>query len=363
MTILAVGASFVTVKERYRETTLEDKGGGVVFPDVARRHADIATIEVARANGSFTLERKESQWLNMGLGGYPATTSRVERLVQGLGDLRYVEPKTARAHLYGALEVENVAPGAKSTRITLMSKSNERLADIVVGKVKERLPNTNGRAVDGPGVYVRVSASDRAWLVEGALDVRADATGWSDNAVMDVSAASLTSLTITHLDGETVTLYRERPDDRKLTLKNVPAGMKVTQQHQIDYMSGLLRDMAFNSARSVDAMYESTRPVFEVVAQTKEHLVVTLSVQKIANDGTAWARVQAKAQAKAQVEVQARTTDDAQVTAEAKKVAARITSRFDGWTLNFPRTVVDKLKIRTNDIVGRSTERESSTTN
>ena len=342
VTVVAVVACWIAVDERYREVALEKQEGELVFPAFQRQVSSIAEIEVARASGRFSLLRRESGWANMGIGGYPARSTRVEKAISAIAGLKYVEPKTGRSKLHHKLDVEDVtATSTESTRLTIKDAAGAVLADIIVGK-----PKKNATGLDHQGVYIRIPGDDRAWLVEGSLDVRYDAAEWSDRMVVDIDARSLTALTVRHANGEFVALHRDQPQDRKLTLTNLPAGAKTENQHQIDYMAGLLQGVRFSDARRSSSSDREVIPVFELTARSKDHLAVTLRTSEPAEDGSVWAWINAQ------------VTNDAQASDDAKQEVARINSKFGGWSVKLPRTVTDRLKIRLNDIIETKTTSE-----
>ena len=335
VTVITVAASGIAVDKRYRQTVLEARGGEVVFPDLRGRTGGVAVIEVGRAGAAFALERRGNGWANAGLGGYPATVELVEAVLSGIADLRYLEPKTARAALYPKLGVEDAGPGAGSTRLTLGDGDGGVLADLVVGKARPRTANT-----DRAGVYIRLPGRERAWLAEGTLDVHRGASGWSNREIVDIHARAIRSLTVRHADGEVVDLHRAGPDDRKLTLRNLPAGTSVAHQHEIDFMAGLLKGLSFVDARAGPPSDPAVAPGFEATVRTADHLRVTLRTGKRAEDGTLWAAIDAG------VAVGAEASD------HARAEASRIASRFDGWLLKLPRRISDRLSIRLRDIIG-----------
>ena len=338
VTVVTVVACWIAIGERYREVSLEEREGGLVFPEFRRQADAVADIAVARAGGKFVLSRREDGWANMGIGGYPASPARVEEVIGAMAGLEYIEPKTGRRKLHRKLEVEDVTADAKSTRLTFKDTAGAVLVDIVVGKPKEN--------VSGPGrhgVYIRRPGDERAWLVAGSLDVRHDAADWSDRMVVDIDADSLTTLLVRHADGEVVALHRSQPRDRKLTLKNLPAGAKIEHQYQIDYMTGLLQEVRFNDAKRTSVAGLDAIPAFEVFAQSKDHLAVTLRASEPTEDGSVWTRFDA------------RIPDDAQASDQARREATRIRSDFDGWSVKLPRTITDKLEIRLSDIIDTNT--------
>ena len=335
VTVITVAASGIAVDKRYRQTVLEARGGEVVFPDLRGRTGGVAVIEVGRAGAAFALERRGDGWANAGLGGYPARAELVETVFSGIADLRYLEPKTARAALYPKLGVEDAGPGAGSTRLTLGDGDGGVLADLVVGKARPRTANT-----DRAGVYIRLPGRERAWLAEGTLDVHRGASDWSNREIVDIHARAIRSLTVRHADGEVVDLHRAGPDDRKLTLRNLPAGKSVAHQHEIDFMAGLLQGLSFVDARAGGPSDPAVAPGFEATVRTADHLRVTLRTGKRAEDGTLWAAIDAG------VAVGAEASD------HARAEASRIASRFDGWLLKLPRRISDRLNIRLRDIIG-----------
>ena len=335
VTVATVAASGIAIDKRYRQTVLEARGGEVVFPDLRGRTGGVAVIEVGRAGAGFALERRGDGWANAGLGGYPARAELVETVLSGIADLRYLEPKTTRAALYPKLAVEDVGPGAGSTRLTLRDGDGGVLADLVAGKARPRTANA-----DRAGVYIRLPGRERAWLAEGTLDVHRDASGWSDREIVDIDARSIRSLTVRHADGEVVDLHRAGPDDRKLALRNLPAGAVVAHQHEIDFMAGLLQGLSFIDARAGPPSDPAVAPGFEATVETADRLRVTLRAGNPAEDGTLWAAIDAGLVA------------GVDASDHARAEASRIASQFDGWLLQLPRRISDRLKIRLRDIIG-----------
>ena len=337
VTVFAVVACAIAINERYRDVALEERAGGLVFPELNDRINSVTHVAVSRAGGGFVLARRADGWANMGIGGYPATSTRVDDVLGAAAGLEYVEPRTKRSRLHRKLGVEDVSAGAKSTRLTFKDASGTVLADVIVGKSKEPVPGRNRQ-----GVYIRLPDDERAWLAEGSLEVHHDAPDWSDRTVVDIDAHSLTALVVTHADGEVVALHRNRPGDRKLTVKNLPDGAEVEHQYQIDYMAGLLQGVEFNDARRADGANLEAVPVFEAAAQSRSGLAVTLRAGAPEEDGSVWARIEAAVSGK-------EPASD-----HARREAAGINADFDGWSVKLPRTVADRLRIRLGDIIGGS---------
>lgn len=336
VTAVMVIAAAWAVGERYGAVVLDQREGGRVFPDLQRQAASVSSVELARAEGGFSLNRQPEGWANMGAGGYPARQARIEKMIGGLVTLSYFEPKTARADLYPKLEVEDVARGASSTRVTVKDESGAVLADVIVGKAK-----TGVAGLDRDGVYVRLPGEERAWLAEGALDVRYDAADWSDRSVVDVRAGAVGFMSVTHADGEVVEIHRERADDADLTIRNLPPDAEIEHQYQIDYMSHLLDDVSFVDARRADRVDFREGSGFRATVVSTDGLVVMMRTAEPGEDDTVWAQFDAD------------VAKEFEPTDEAREEAERIGSELFGWAFLLPRAKTERLRVRLDEIVGR----------
>ncbi|MCY4471018.1 MAG: DUF4340 domain-containing protein [Thiotrichales bacterium] len=335
VTVSAVVACWIAIDERYRGVALEERTRDLVFPAFNDRIDSVTHVAVSRADGRFVLARRAGGWANMGIGGYSATSTRLEDVLGAVAGLRYVEPRTKRRTLHHKLGVEDVAAGAKSTRLTIKDAAGAVLADVIAGKRKEAVAGRYRQ-----GTYIRLPGDERAWLAEGSLDVHHDAPDWSDRAVVDIDAGALATLVVTHADGEVVALHRNRPGDRKLALMNPPAGAGVEHQYQIDYMAGLLQGVEFDDAMRAGMADLEAIPAFEVVAQSQSGLAVTLRASAPEEDGSVWTRIEAT------------VSGEAPASDHARQEAARINAGFNDWSVKLPRTVTDRLRIRLGDIIG-----------
>ncbi len=343
VTVMTVVAAAWSVSERYGTVSLEQKEGGLVFPDLQNRVTDISAVDLARAAGGFSLNRQPEGWANMGAGGYPARQARIEEMIGGLVSLVYFEPKTTRRKLYAKLEIEDVTEGAKSTRVTVKDGGGAVLADIIVGKAK-----TGVAGLDRDGVYVRLLNEERAWLAAGTLDVRYDAVDWSDRSVVDVRAGSVGFMSVAHADGEIVEIYREKSDDADLTIRNLPQTAEIENQYQIDYMSNLLDNVSFVDAKRADQVDFKEGSGFRATVVSTDGLVVMMRTAEPEEDDTVWAQFDAD------------VATEFEPTAEAKEEAQRIGSELSDWAFLLPRAKTERLKVRLDEIIkyGEEADRE-----
>ena len=331
ITVTMFVACWFAVDDRYSNFIQNTQEGGLVFPELQYQLAEITDIEVTRPGGKFVLSHRENAWVNFGIGGFPSVSDRVESIIAGMASMRYIAPKTGRGKLYHRLQVEDVTPTAKSTRLTFRDRAGATLADVIIGKPKD--------AHNQKSVYVRFPDDAQAWLVTGVFDVYRDAVEWSNRLVVDFDAHTLNALTVSRLGRETVALYRNQPHDRKMTLKNLPSNASVAHQHQIDYMAGLLQDLNFIDAKHASEKILKVISVFKIVARWKNYLAVTLHAGEPMEDGSVW------------VQIDARVTDNLRASDIEKQEADRIRSKFSGWCIKLSRKFTDRIEIRLNDII------------
>ena len=331
--IVAIAAGW-SLSERYTTAALEQKEGGLVFPNLQQQVGAISTVEVTRGKSAWSLDRQPDGWANMGAGGFPARQARIEKMIGGLAALSYFEPKTARTELYPKIQVEDVAEGTKSTRLTVKDDSGKILADVIVGKAK-----TGVAGLDRDGVYIRLPKEERAWLAEGTLDVRYDDVDWSERGILDVRSGSVGVMNVTNTFGETIEVYRKNTDDADLTLKNLPENAEIDSQYQIDYMAGLLDNVTFSDAKRADEIDFAQKGGFSATVVSTDGLVVMIRTAAPEEDSSIWAQFDAD------------VAKEFEPTEDAKKEAERIKSTFADWAFRLPRAKTERLKIQLKDII------------
>ncbi len=333
-TCIALLACWIVISQRYDVVEPEYLGGGFVFPKLGSSANTVKEIEITRANGSFVLTLEEGGWVNDGISGFSVLPDRVEEVIVSMTTLKYLEPKTTRVELYNKLDVEDVYEDSKSTQLSLRNMAGEVLASVIVGRVKES--NT-----PEPELYIRLDGSERAWLVEGSLDVRYDAIHWSDTKIIDIPSDTVETLVVQHADGEVVALGRE--DKTQMTLENLPLGTEIQHQYQIDFLAGLLESVTFIDAKFIDHKNTKRPQVFKVTISTSDLLKITLTTSEPEEDGSIW------------VSFDALVSNDQFVTDQVKREVQRINTDLSNWNFKLPRKFTDRLKLRRSDIVATLT--------
>src|SRR6185436_9503081 len=90
-----------------------------VLPGLINRVNDVATIDVVKGKDKVQVQKTAEGWVMPDRGGYPVKFEVVKQNIVTMGELKTVEPKTAKPDLHSRIEVEDPAgPDTKSAQMT-----------------------------------------------------------------------------------------------------------------------------------------------------------------------------------------------------------------------------------------------------
>ena len=274
VTLAAVAAAWYTG----RPPSAVEHAGETMFPRLLERINDAARVEVVHQGEHFTIERASAGWQVKEKGGYPADGQALRTLLIGAARLIRVEPKTARAERYVKLGLGD--PGdhdSKSVELRLLDAGGEALADLIVGE--RRLGNGDPNVDE---YFVRQPGEARSWLVVGKLPAARAVADWLDKSVAAIEHERVRRVSITHPDGEVVTVARER-DGNDYRLQAIPAGRKVDGDWKVNDIGRALEELKLEDVLpAADAGFDQAAPGPRLELTTYDGLRVTL---RAARDG------------------------------------------------------------------------------
>ena len=138
---------------------------------------DAAMIETPR----YRLELRKSggDWVAANLGSYPVRQVTADRLVSSLALARAYEAKTDDPALHAAIGVEFPdGDGIGSTLVSVENAGGDILASAVVGLRSSSI----GFSPLG-GTFIRRPDEERAWLVQGTIEIPPEQDAWFDPIV------------------------------------------------------------------------------------------------------------------------------------------------------------------------------------
>lgn len=248
--VFAAAAIAVTV-ERQGATASETKPE-IVFPGLTARLNDVMKIVAVRDGETATLVRKgtgeDAPWFLVEAGNYPGKMDRIRQALIGMGALETIEPKTKLPNHYAKLQVEDPSKkGAKSGRITLYDSAGKVMADLIVGK-----PKFSPSGIDA--IYIRRPNEDRAWLARGRVDVPESRYGWVDTNVLTVDLRRMKKATLNEPGKPSLTVYKNKPDDRDFTVANQPPGTDIKDIFGAEDIARTVQSVNFAAVKPASEM-------------------------------------------------------------------------------------------------------------
>lgn len=195
-----------------REPEPANESGGLLVPGLEAILDNVTALEVVGAGGEpiATLERGPDGWSVLEKNGYPADLRKVRHTLLSLAEARILEAKTANSELYDRLGVEAVdADDAGGIAVTLVGAGFP--VSIIVG--------------DSSGdyqAYIRRADEAQSYLIDRDPEVGRTAPDWLDTAIVSVDRDRIQRVTVTHADGEVVSVHKTEPGETDYTVEGVP---------------------------------------------------------------------------------------------------------------------------------------------
>jgi hypothetical protein len=280
-TFAAVVVAAILVVGEPRPSTSADVGG-TFFPALTQSANEIATIRIQKGDATTTLVQGDGGWTVQERGNYPVSLEKLKQLVVSLSQLRRVEAKTDRPERYASIGVEDVAPGAGSTLVTLADAQGTPIAQLLVGETP-----TSGTATDVH--FVRVPGEPRAWLAAGTLDVDPSVSTWIDRKVISLPGEGMAEVQITRPDGKTLTAVKPDKDASHFTLRELPPKHRLKNVDAADNMAIVLTDLELQDLKTVDKV--AFPPEHTTHARFRTFDGVTVDVDLVEKDDENWIRL------------------------------------------------------------------------
>jgi hypothetical protein len=267
---------------------IDPLAGKAVLPRVAAKLGDVAKVVVKRVSGTTTFVRQDNVWTVAEKSGYPADAAKVRKMLLGLAQIAYVEPKTAEPSLYKRLNVEDPsAEKSQSALVEVYDSQGGALGSVIAGR--RRIDELGG---GNDGVYVRLPGEARSWLARGTLDLETDLTQWLDRKIADIGEKRTRQAVLQQPDGTTLTIAREKPED-KFAVKDLPSGRKLKSDTGMVEPATALQGLELIDVKPASDANFPKEGLNTATYTTFDGLAVHVEVAKL--DTTDWIRLSASA--------------------------------------------------------------------
>ena len=217
-----------------RDGTTSSGNGALLVPGLEDALGELERVTIVKANGetAATLERRPDNWIVTDKHGYVASATKLRQALTALAEARILEQKTANAELYSRIGVEDVAAEAATGVSVTLTAPGRELPTIILG-------NAEGAQYR----YVRRAGEAQSFLIDRNPDFPRAAAQWVDLGVIDVRSERIRQVTITHADGEVVSLSKTGPELTNFEVAAIPAGRELSYPGVSNVVGNALREL------------------------------------------------------------------------------------------------------------------------
>lgn len=316
-----------------------------VFPALAGRLNDVASLTVARKEESVGVARKGEAWVVPAKHDYPAAFDKVRRLLLDLSDLRPLEQKTSSPALFASLELEDLSQAdARSTLVTLKDAGGGEILSTYVGKQRF------GRGAGGDGTYVRRAGGNETWLVKGRVQPDKGVLSWLDRNLADVARERVSAIVVAQADGSKVEAAREKATEKNFALKNpVPEGKKLKSEWDVNNLASPFERLELDDVRPLSEILVVAGGPYAEIA-TFDGL--TMRADLVEADAQIWVKLSARYAAPAAEPSEEEKKEGKLKSAdEVKKEVEALNARVAVWAYRLPDWKTDNLRKKLSDLV------------
>ena len=238
-------------------------GGGLLLPDLGEDLDRITRVSVTGAGSEpvATLVRGEGgDWSIAEKENYPADVEKVRQTLISLAEARIVEPKTANPDFYNRLGVESVEDD-NAGGVAVMLTGADTPVNVIVG-------DSEGASQ----VYIRAADQAQSFLIDRDPEVGSEATDWLATEILAIPGSRMAQVTVTHPDGETVTVAKADSGQANFDVQDIPEGREVQYASVANVMGTVLSNL---SLQDVEPLTGTDAEVTRTQWNTFDGLVIT----------------------------------------------------------------------------------------
>lgn len=350
VTAVAVVLAIISVGSQPSYESADAKGE-MLFPTLVNDINRLKTVVVRSKEGTYNLDLNDQGWQFRERDNYAADDKKIAEMVLRMARMQKLEAKTKIESSYERLDLSD--PDAKDSRakqVTLIDKDGKTIADLIVGKRKFTLGSKDG------GTYIRIPGDAQTWLALGELNPGEKARDWLKRDVADIKDKSIKRVTVTHPDGEKVTVLKTSPNDESFKIQGIPSGREPTTDFVADEVGRILSILMLDD---VDKASDVPFPTGKVIKAEFEGFdgFNKVFVDLVEVDDKSWIKLRGESTTiqsapKATPPPTAAAAPDAQpdVQTDWKSIIAELNARTEGWVFEIPGYEVAPLKKRMSDL-------------
>ncbi|WP_300377900.1 DUF4340 domain-containing protein [Henriciella sp.] len=169
--------------------------GSPVLKNFSAVRSDTSRISFTMADESYTLQRRDGEWVMEETGGYPVREDRVATLAEGLETLTWGERRTSDENRLAYLGLGDPREDGNGVLIEIYATNGAKTADVITGRRNETL-------------YAREPGGSTAFRVNGELPPLYTREAWLDLDIVDIDASAISAVRMTDSTGQSLYLAR-----------------------------------------------------------------------------------------------------------------------------------------------------------
>ena len=252
--------------------------GTALLPDLAGRLDALERVRVVTAGGvdAVSLRRDGDRWVVEQQDDYPADVALLREALVALAEATVVEEKTANPDFYSRLGVESVALDTAAGTAVRLEAEGDALPLVILG------------GESGSGRFARLDDAATSVLIDTNPEFATEAAQWLVPDLLDVRSERVSRVTITHADGETVSIAKASPDESTFAVLAIPEGRELQYASVANVTGNALRELRLEAARAATDTPDAT---VTSEYRTFDGLVVT--IRGFAIDDEEWIGIEA----------------------------------------------------------------------
>lgn len=301
-----------------------------MFPSLAAKIADIATIQVETKGAAFNVSRNaQGDWVLPDKVNYPADFNTVRKTILGLSELDLVERRSARADWQERLGLGLPKSGGSGTMITLKDGKGEVLASLIAGSSVE-----GASAAGRQAIYVRRPNQNQTFVARGNVSVPTDVPQWLNKAFVDLARDRVKTAAIKPFNGRAYSVTRAKPEVENFSVvEAIPAGRVLRTENEANGIGNALLGISFDDV-APQSKFDFTTAAHAAFLSFDG---LTLSFSLIEKDRDFWMTMSAVANPQPEAPPAPGSAAPPKLKADVTKEAKEINAVVAGWAYKIPR--------------------------
>ncbi|HUW20246.1 MAG TPA: DUF4340 domain-containing protein [Sedimentisphaerales bacterium] len=283
--------------------------------------ARIASIVIGRGEGVTRLVRQGRRFVVENKDGYPASTSKVNRLIASCLDIRTMELITGNPANHESL---NVSEEKAQNIVKFLGGDGQVITGVIVGS--SRLPELQ---MEKRSTYVRLIGSNDVYEAQDVPLPESSPMDYVEKEIVDVDRSDVVRVTVIGPEGN-YTLRADDSNDDNIVLDDIPEGKKLKTSDCREVLSAL-SSLSFNDVKK-ESSDEEGKLKFDntYVSALKDSTVYTFKIAEA--DGKTYVKCSAQYTGEPpRILESGEELKDKEAKLLARDRAADFTKRHQGW--------------------------------